>query len=128
MLTATLRKVGGSVMLSVPPSILEALHLFTGATVGLCVEHGRQIIQPQPRRGYRLADLLAQCDPSAEPPDDRAWLEAPATSGGKLARVSGRAVSLAGAGAEMPGIVRCDQPCALDHAARHAPRRRWWRS
>ncbi|WP_443080755.1 AbrB/MazE/SpoVT family DNA-binding domain-containing protein [Thiocapsa imhoffii] len=30
----TLRKVGGSVMLAIPPAILDLLHLRAGATVG----------------------------------------------------------------------------------------------
>ena len=35
MHTTNLRKVGGSVMLAVPPAILDQLHLKAGATVGL---------------------------------------------------------------------------------------------
>lgn len=42
----------------------------------------------------------------------------PITSGGNFARVAGFAVSLAGAGTRTTGIVRCDQPRALDLAAR----------
>ena len=42
----------------------------------------------------------------------------PVTSGGSFARTAGFAVSLAGAGTETTGIVRCDQPRALDLAAR----------
>ena len=72
-----LRKVGGSVMLAVPPAVLEMLHLQAGATVGLVVDDGRLIVQPQPRRRYTLDELLAQCDPAAEPEqEDREWLDA----------------------------------------------------
>src|SRR6202142_1240541 len=42
----------------------------------------------------------------------------PITSGGNFARTAGFAVSLAGAGTKTTGVVRCDQPRALDLAAR----------
>ncbi len=43
----------------------------------------------------------------------------PITSGGNFARTAGFAVSLAGAGTKTAGVVRCDQPRALDLGARH---------
>jgi mRNA-degrading endonuclease toxin of MazEF toxin-antitoxin module len=42
----------------------------------------------------------------------------PITSGGNFARTAGFAVSLTGAGTKMTGVVRCDQPRALDLGAR----------
>ena len=76
MHTTNLRKVGGSVMLAVPPSILDLLDLRAGATVGLAIDHGRLVIEPSPRPRYRLEDLLAQCAPSAEiSAEDRVWLD-----------------------------------------------------
>ncbi len=42
----------------------------------------------------------------------------PITSGGNFARTAGFAVSLVGAGTKTTGIVRCDQPRALDLGAR----------
>lgn len=76
MHTTNLRKVGGSIMLSVPPAILDLLQLHAGSTVGLAVEHGRLVIEPTPRPRYSLDELLAQCDESAEiSEEDRAWLE-----------------------------------------------------
>ena len=42
----------------------------------------------------------------------------PITSGGSFARTAGFAVSLAGAGTRTTGVVRCDQPRALDLGAR----------
>jgi mRNA-degrading endonuclease toxin of MazEF toxin-antitoxin module len=42
----------------------------------------------------------------------------PITSGGNFARTAGFAVSLAGAGTKTTGVVRCDQPRALDLGAR----------
>jgi len=42
----------------------------------------------------------------------------PITSGGSFARTAGFAVPLVGAGTQTTGVVRCDQPRALDIAAR----------
>ena len=42
----------------------------------------------------------------------------PITSGGKFARMAGFTVLLTGAGTRTTGIVRCDQPRALDLGAR----------
>ncbi|MGO8693157.1 MAG: type II toxin-antitoxin system PemK/MazF family toxin [Rectinemataceae bacterium] len=44
----------------------------------------------------------------------------PITSGGNFARTAGFAVPLADAGTQTTGIVRCDQPRALDLGARAA--------
>jgi mRNA-degrading endonuclease toxin of MazEF toxin-antitoxin module len=46
----------------------------------------------------------------------------PITSGGKFARLAGFAVPLNGAGTKTTGVVRCDQPRALDLAARGGKR------
>ena len=43
----------------------------------------------------------------------------PITSGGNFARTAGFAVSLAGAGTTTTGVVRYDQPRALDLGARN---------
>jgi len=43
----------------------------------------------------------------------------PITSGGNFARTAGFAVSLTGAGTKTTGVVRCDQPRALDLGARN---------
>ncbi|MGA3326913.1 MAG: type II toxin-antitoxin system PemK/MazF family toxin [Terriglobia bacterium] len=43
----------------------------------------------------------------------------PITSGGSFARTAGFAVSLAGSGTKTTGVVRCDQPRALDLGARY---------
>ena len=76
MHTTILRKVGGSIMLAVPPAILDLLHLHAGATVGLAVERGRLVIEPTLRPRYSLDELLAQCDASADlSAEDRAWLD-----------------------------------------------------
>lgn len=76
MHTTSLRKVGGSVMLAVPPAILDLLKLRAGATVGVSVDNGRLIIEPAAKSRCTLDELLAQCDASAESSEeDRAWLD-----------------------------------------------------
>ncbi|WP_295591107.1 hypothetical protein [uncultured Lamprocystis sp.] len=71
-LTTTLRKVGGSVMLTVLPAILDLLHLRAGETV----DGGRLVIESSPTPHYSLDELLGQCDASAEVSDeDRVWLD-----------------------------------------------------
>jgi antitoxin ChpS len=71
-----LRKVGGSVMLAIPPALLEILHLQPGAEVGLAVESGCLVVEPAKRPRYTLEQLLKACKPKA--PRRRAgreWLE-----------------------------------------------------
>jgi antitoxin ChpS len=75
-----LRKVGGSVMLAVPPALLDLLHLQAGAAVGVAVDGGRLIVEASPKPRYTLAELLAASDFSNPPSsEDREWLDAPAT-------------------------------------------------
>ena len=77
MHTTNLRKVGGSIMLAVPPAILEMLHLSAGAAVGMVVDHGRLVVEPSHRPRYSLEELLARCDATAERSiEDRAWQNA----------------------------------------------------
>jgi len=84
MRTTNLRKVGGSVMLAVPPAFLEQLHLQAGATVGIAVAKGCLVIDPSPRPHYTLAELLAASDYSQpQPAGEREWVDAP-RSGGEL--------------------------------------------
>lgn len=79
MHTTNLRKVGGSVMLAVPPVFLDQLHLQVGTTVGLAVDHGCLVVDPRPRPRYTLAELLATSDYSLpQPAEERAWVDAPA--------------------------------------------------
>ena len=71
---ATLRTVGGSTMVAIPKAFLESLGLVANAKVMLSIEGGRLIMEPQPKRRYSLAELLAQCDLSAPPTEeDRQW-------------------------------------------------------
>ncbi len=79
MHTTTLRKVGGSIMLAVPPVLLDLLTLGAGAKVDIGVEGDRLIVAPRTRPSYSLDELLAMCDEAAPADDeDRAWLDGPA--------------------------------------------------
>jgi antitoxin ChpS len=76
MYSTNLRKVGGSVMLAVPPALLDILHLQIGATVGITIEGERLIIEAQNRPKYTLEELLAQCDETIEISiEEREWLD-----------------------------------------------------
>jgi antitoxin ChpS len=80
MHTTNLRKVGGSVMLAVPPALLDILHLQPGALVGIAVKSGRLVVEPQQRPRYTLDELLAQCNPKARrSKEEREWQDAKPT-------------------------------------------------
>ncbi len=71
-----LRKVGGSIMLAVPPAILDMLRLQPGSKVGVAVEGGRVVVEPRPRYRYTLDELLAQCNPRApRTREEQEWLD-----------------------------------------------------
>jgi antitoxin ChpS len=77
MHSTRLRKVGGSVMLAVPPAILDLLQLKAGSTVGLTVNGDQLVVERPTRPKYTLEELLAQCSPSHEPAseEDRLWTD-----------------------------------------------------
>jgi len=75
MYTTNLRKVGGSVMLTIPPALLETLGLQPGEKVGIAVERGRLIVEPRQRPRYTLDELLAQRNPKGRrTKQEREWL------------------------------------------------------
>jgi len=77
MHTTFLRKVGGSVMLAVPPAVLDLLHLKAGTAVRVGVDGGRLVVEPRPRAHYSLDDLLLQCDASTPlSAEEQEWLSA----------------------------------------------------
>jgi antitoxin ChpS len=74
--TTSLRKVGGSVMLAVPPALLDILQLQSGAKVGIAIENGRLVVEPRQRRRYTLDELLTQCHPRARrATEEQEWLD-----------------------------------------------------
>ena len=80
MYTTNLRKVGGSIMLAIPPALLDILRLNLGAKVDIAVESGRLVVEPQHRPRYTLDELLAQCHPkAARTKEEREWLESKRT-------------------------------------------------
>ncbi|WP_325100923.1 AbrB/MazE/SpoVT family DNA-binding domain-containing protein [Citrobacter cronae] len=54
MYTTRLKKVGGSIMLAVPPAVLKTLGLSTDSEVGMTIDDGCLIIEPQKRPRYSL--------------------------------------------------------------------------
>jgi antitoxin ChpS len=82
MLITNLRKVGGSIMLAVPPALLDLLNLQAGAEVCIAVESGRLIVEPRTRRRYTLDELLAQCDAKApRAKEEQEWLDSEPVGG-----------------------------------------------
>ncbi len=82
MHTTSLRKVGGSVMLAVPPVLLNLLQLKAGEIVGVDVEDGRLVVEPRPKPRYTLEELLAASDyTQPQPPEEREWVDATAAGG-----------------------------------------------
>lgn len=76
MATAILRKLGGSVVMTLPRKVLALVDLDAGAEVKLSVESGRLVVSPQGRSKYRLADLL-RASRGKKPrltAEDRRWL------------------------------------------------------
>ena len=78
MATATLRAVGGSVVMAIPKRILELLNLHAGSQVSVDVHGGQLVIVPKTRPRYSLGELLAQCDFSQPiSQEEREWLDSP---------------------------------------------------
>jgi antitoxin ChpS len=75
MQKAKLRAVGGSVMVAIPPAMLDLLRIGANSSVAISVEGQRLIVEPQPRTGrIGLAARLALCDFSAPPSaEEREW-------------------------------------------------------
>jgi antitoxin ChpS len=66
-------------MLAVPPALLDVLHLVAGAKVGLAVDDGRLVVEPQAKPRYTMAELLAASDYShPQPAEEREFVDAPA--------------------------------------------------
>ena len=77
MHSTNLRKVGGSIMLAVPPAILDLLKLGAGSKVDIDVQDGCLVVEPEAHARYSLDELLAQCDETAPASaEDRAWVDA----------------------------------------------------
>ena len=75
-----LRKVGGSVMLTVPPAFLDLLDLKAGEAVGVTIDGERLVVRAAQRPRVTIEALLAASDYDSPPtPEEREWLDAPRT-------------------------------------------------
>ncbi len=78
MNNGTLRALGGSVALTLPKKVLETVGLGVGDKVSIGIEAGRIVVAPAKRPRYRLAELLAKCNPRGRMfAIEREWLDAP---------------------------------------------------
>jgi len=69
-------------MLAVPPALLDILRLQPGAKVGIAVQSGRLVVEPQRRPRYTLDELLAQCDSKTRRgKEEREWLNSELAGG-----------------------------------------------
>ncbi len=69
-----LRRVGGSVMLAIPPAVLDELNLSVGTEVELAVKSRKLVLEARSRRRYTLDELIKQTKPAALKRKDRAWI------------------------------------------------------
>lgn len=64
-----LKKMGNSTALVMPPPVLRDLGIRVGQHLTLDTTADGKIVLT-PKRKYRLADMIAQCDLTAAPPAD----------------------------------------------------------
>ena len=80
--TATLRKLGGSVVIAIPPAFLDNLNCVVGDRVDLALNNGLLEVRPQKKR-LTLAERLKMFEAAvsarteAERQADREWDGAP---------------------------------------------------
>ncbi len=76
MATATLRTLGGSVVMTIPKTILEQAHLRSGTQVEIAYQDGRLVVEPRAKPKYTLAELLARssADNLAPTAEDAEWM------------------------------------------------------
>ena len=78
MHTTNLRKVGGSVMMAVPPALLDLLKLRAGTSVGIVLDGDSLVVKAATRPRYTLEELLAASDyTDVHVDEDREWLDSP---------------------------------------------------
>lgn len=73
----TLRRAGGSLVLTIPKTHVRELGLSEGERIGVSVDEGKLVADPaaRDRPRYTLHDLISQCDPSAPvTEEEEAWL------------------------------------------------------
>jgi len=82
------------------------------------------LISPDPTSGHERQGThpVLIVSPGAFNRLTRTPIVLPITSGSNFARIAGFAVTLVGAGTQTTGVVRCDQPRALDIGSRRGRR------
>lgn len=73
MYLTNLRRVGGSVMLAVPPALLDLLDMDANSQARLHIDGGKLIIEPAKNKKYTLESLLAECQPAISDSNDQEW-------------------------------------------------------
>jgi antitoxin ChpS len=75
---ARLRKVGGSVMVAIPPAVLAELKLKPDTDVDISVKAGQLVINPPRRKRYTLDQLLKEGRKAKNLKfKDEAWINMP---------------------------------------------------
>jgi antitoxin ChpS len=82
MHNTTFRKVGGSVMMAIPPALLEALNIQPGDNAIIDIQAGKLVAIPvtkgkQRRSKYALSELLDSTDYPLDA-SEREWVDTPA--------------------------------------------------
>jgi antitoxin ChpS len=67
--------VGGTIMLEVPPAVVEQLQLSVGSEIEVETQNGGIVLRHWDRPRYRLEDLIVGSDPRAfeQTEEDREW-------------------------------------------------------
>jgi len=75
-----LEEVNGSLVLALPPSVLNRLHLRAGSQVELYVDVDTLVVKRGSDHDPTLDELIAMSDPAAfeRTPEDLEWLNSPA--------------------------------------------------
>ena len=68
----TLRRAGGSLVMTVPKAFIKQNHLQEGSQVELSLERNRMTIDAPKRKRYKLEDLVAEM-PSGKLPRLEGW-------------------------------------------------------
>jgi len=79
MYRVTLRKLGGSVILTLPVAWLRQVGLSAGSDVGLHIDENKLIVEPASKPVYSLSDLVDEYLAERNSNSDTDWLDDDAT-------------------------------------------------
>jgi antitoxin ChpS len=78
MLQATLRPVGGSLMIAIPKPLLASLDLKANSVLDISIESDSLVMKPRQKLKYSLEQLLAEWDANPDAPfRDDEWEKMP---------------------------------------------------